>query len=413
MAGAYLLGAFLLWAFRPFAGIVPAALGLMALTALGVYGPELAWHRVWRQPGAALVRQPPQGSWGRTLTKFAGLLVSMGAVAAGYGLFPEYANGAAFYGNYWTLLRTILPVWLLLALPYLYWVDARMTQPEDNLWHFGRLVTGRGTGGDGHAIRQHLLGWMIKGFFLPLMFAYLCRDLGTLYGYSAARLGTFKGVYDFLYFFLFFMDVGLVSMTYLLSFRVTDTHLRSSEPTLLGWVVALACYDPFWGLIGGQYLSYQSGLVWGDWLGRQPWLYALWGTSILVLVGIYVWATVSFGGRFSNLTHRGIITSGPYRFTKHPAYWAKNLSWWMISVPFVVTDSVWSTLRHSVLLLLLNGIYFLRAKTEERHLSLDPDYVRYARWIDRHGLLRPLNGWPLVGRLARWRLKPLGPTPPG
>jgi hypothetical protein len=36
--------------------------------------------------------------------------------------------------------------------------------------------------------------------------------------------------------------------------------------------------------------------------------------------------------------------------------------------------------------LLLNGVYALRAWTEERHLRRDPAYVRYAEWIDQHGL---------------------------
>jgi protein-S-isoprenylcysteine O-methyltransferase Ste14 len=132
-------------------------------------------------------------------------------------------------------------------------------------------------------------------------------------------------------------------------------------------------------------------------------LYALWGSLILVLVVIYVWATIAFGARFSNLTHRGIITSGPYRYTKHPAYLAKNLSWWLVSMPFMFGVSPLTSLRCCVLLLMLNGVYYLRAKTEERHLSLDPDYRRYAQWIDQHGLLRGISGIPLLGALARWR----------
>ena len=56
------------------------------------------------------------------------------------------------------------------------------------------------------------------------------------------------------------------------------------------------------------------------------------------MLSVYGWAALSFGIRFSNLTHRGIITSGPYRFTKHPAYVAKNISWWLISIPFLPAD---------------------------------------------------------------------------
>ena len=116
---------------------------------------------------------------------------------------------------------------------------------------------------------------------------------------------------------------------------------------------------------------------------------------------VYVWATIAFGARFSNLTHRGIITNGPYRYTKHPAYLAKNLSWWLISTPFMLTGSVEGTLRRCLLLGLLNLIYYFRAKTEERHLSLDPVYQRYAR-LDRRP--RAAARRSIASRVSvRWR----------
>ena len=48
-------------------------------------------------------------------------------------------------------------------------------------------------------------------------------------------------------------------------------------------------------------------------------------------------------------------------------------------------------LQGSVLLLMLNGIYAMRAWTEERHLSRDPTYVAYARWIEQHGVFRSIG----------------------
>ena len=181
----------------------------------------------------------------------------------------------------------------------------------------------------------------------------------------------------------------------------------------LGWVVALACYEPFFSMVTRSYLPYeQGGVAWGDWLWNKPTAYGAWGTGILLLLGVYLWATVAFGARFSNLTHRGIITDGPYRWTKHPAYISKNLAWWMISVPFIAGPgtSAADTVRHCLMLLGVNAIYLLRAKTEERHLRLDPTYVAYADWIDRHGALRWLNGVPVVGWVARARFADLPPA---
>jgi hypothetical protein len=78
----------------------------------------------------------------------------------------------------------------------------------------------------------------------------------------------------------------------------------------------------------------------------------------------------------------------------------------------MITGGVEATLRRCLLLGLLNLIYYLRAKTEERHLGLDPVYQRYAEWIDQHGLLRGLNRIPVIGALARWRPKFAAYSPP-
>jgi protein-S-isoprenylcysteine O-methyltransferase Ste14 len=116
-----------------------------------------------------------------------------------------------------------------------------------------------------------------------------------------------------------------------------------------------------------------------------------WGCAILACVAVYAWATISFGVRFSNLSHRGVITSGPYRWLRHPAYVAKNVSWWLIAVPFFYEGSPVTAVRGCLLLLGLNGVYALRAWTEERHLAQDPTYRAYQAWIDDHGLAAKLR----------------------
>jgi protein-S-isoprenylcysteine O-methyltransferase Ste14 len=379
--------------------IAHLALIVMAATAFGVFVPDLLWKKVQRR---ALLARPLAGNWPRSVTKLLGLAGSIGFIALLYWLFPEYASHG-FYGNYWSALKIVLPLWALLALPYIYSVDRRLSEPHDALWQMGCLVSFKWSVVSGRVIGQHLLGWLVKGYYLPLMFTYFCNDLDKLLHYDLTKLHGFQGFWDWAFFTLYFIDVALVSMTYLMSLKLTDTHIRSTEPTALGWLVALICYEPFWSVIGAQYIAYDSGHDWGAWLADTPWLYALWGSLILLLIVIYVWSTIAFGGRFSNLTHRGIITSGPYRFSKHPAYLAKNLSWWLISMPFMVSVSLAQSLRCCLLLCMLNGIYYLRAKTEERHLSLDPVYRQYALFIEHHGLLRGIDRIPLLGALSRWR----------
>ena len=395
-----LAGVTLLNFWPPFDHIAYQALIVIGCAALGIFLPDLLWQKVQRR---SLLAAPGPGNWPRVGVKSIGLAGSVGFVALLYWMFPEYYQGEPFYGNYYAALKVLLPPWALVAVPYLYWVDRRMREPLDGLWQLGQLLLGRWRGLDLALIGQHLLGWLVKGFFLPLMFTYFCDNLNKLLHYDLKLLYSFPGLYDWAYFFMYFIDVALVSMTYLMALKATDTHIRSSEPTMFGWVIALVCYQPFWSLISKQYIDYDTGVSWGGWLGGVPWLYGVWACLILLLVAVYVWATISFGARFSNLTHRGIITNGPYRYTKHPAYLAKNLSWWLISTPFILSGGGGATLRRCLLLGLLNLIYYLRAKTEERHLSLDPVYRRYADWIEVHGLLRGLNRIPVIGALARWR----------
>lgn len=392
---AFLLAVAIVRVDHPFGeNVVNSALFVMGGTAGAIFLLDLIWQKVHLRPSTGMDFSHHDPSMLRSLTKVAGLLASMGFVALLYWLFPEYHG--AYYDNYYAMLRTILPPWLLLALPYFYLIDARMPKPYDGYWHIGRFITFQWGEMDRRVLGQHLLGWMIKGFFLPLMFTFMCHDLGKFIAYDASQLTSFKFWFDFLHDFFYFIDVGMVSTGYLMSLRLTDTHFRSAEPTMLGWAVALVCYEPFWSLFGRQYLPYDTGYAWGAWLWNTPVLYGIWGTAILVLTAIYVWATVTFGARFSNLTHRGILTNGPYRWTKHPAYISKNLSWWMISIPFMAQGTPDETLRHCLLLLGLNAIYAMRAKTEEWHLSRDPDYVRYALWIEENGMFRWIRHLPVV-----------------
>lgn len=384
---------------RPFGdNVVHSALFIIAATAGVIFLVDLIWMKVHLRPSTGIDLSLNQPSLERTVVKLAGLLGSLGFIAFCYWLLPEYRG--EFYDRYYQMLGIVLPPLISLALPYFYLIDRHMRKPRDGYWHMGKLVTLQWAAVDRAILGQHILGWVIKGFFLPLMFTYMCNDLARFLTVDFAKLSSFKFWFDFLYDSLYFIDVSLVSMGYLMSLRLTDTHFRSAEPTMLGWVVALMCYEPFWSMIGRQYLPYETNYKWGAWLWESPLLYGIWGSVILLLITIYVWSTVAFGARFSNLTHRGIITNGPYRWTKHPAYVAKNLSWWMISIPFMAQGTPDAALRHSLLLLALNGIYILRAKTEERHLSRDTDYVEYALWIEKHGMFRFIRFLPLLSFLG-------------
>ena len=151
--------------------------------------------------------------------------------------------------------------------------------------------------------------------------------------------------------------------------------VRSVEPTLFGWMIALLCYPPF-NDVPGYYVGWAAD----DFakFDSIPMTYAL-RIAVLLCLTIYVWASVALGTRCSNLTNRGIVSRGPYAFVRHPAYISKNLAWWLTSIPFVLsTGRLWFAVLSMGT---WAGIYFFRALTEERHLIADPDYQEYCRRV--------------------------------
>jgi len=171
---------------------------------------------------------------------------------------------------------------------------------------------------------------------------------------------------------IFAVDCGWALFGYATESRWLGNKTRSVEPTAFGWTVCLACYPPFNNVLG-TYLPLEAGphIVTSD-----DWLLALRAGTVF-LFAIYASATVAFGFRFSNLTNRGIVSRGPYRFVRHPAYLCKCSAWWLEHIPTL-------TLTKAVFLSGLCGVYALRAWTEERHLSMDPDYRDYKKktpWV--------------------------------
>lgn len=234
---------------------------------------------------------------------------------------------------------------------------------------------------------QVLLAWAVKAFFLPLMLAWsytwFMQATDTQFLDSSGWMPWFTGGIAWLY----AIDTAFGTIGYMSTSRRIGAEIRSVDATWLGWLSALVCYPPLSLVVLRQWLEYKDGFEWDAWLFDAPALKAAWAIAIILLTAIYTWSTVVFGPRFSNLTHRGIITSGPYKYSKHPAYICKNLSWWLISVPFVASAGTTTAAVNCLALLGVNGIYWLRAKTEERHLMNDPEYKQYAAWIARNGIL--------------------------
>ncbi len=326
------------------------------------------------------------------------------------GLWMTWAGIAAIYavgrwywtGNYQFSMNVFIaasPFLFFLSIPYVIWIDRYLKDPQDGAWHLGAMISGQ-PGWDRDQIYHHLRAWAVKGFFLAFMLSIVPGGYAQIVNANVAEIASNPvWIANWLIIAMFLVDVQFATVGYALTFKPLDSHIRTANPYMAGWAAALICYPPFILMGDNGPLNYHVNTAdWVYWFEGKTALLTVWGFWLVVLTAIYAWATVAFGIRFSNLTHRGILTHGPYRWTKHPAYLSKNAYWWFATMPFLVTSGSWSdALRNTAVLACVSAVYYWRARTEERHLMADPDYAAYAAWMDRHGPVPRLIGW-MTGR---------------
>jgi protein-S-isoprenylcysteine O-methyltransferase Ste14 len=240
---------------------------------------------------------------------------------------------------------------------------------------------------------------LVKLFFLPLMITGVYGNLQSIgvTWTNAVATGLIKDlwsqpVYMLMFYCILLLETSCFAVSY--SFEISSRNrVRSVEPTCLGWFVALICYPPF-NDATSKILGWGSQ-DYADYGNRTLTIVMMSLTTLLFL--IYVWASVALNLRASNLTNRGIVSSGPYRFIRHPAYICKNLHWIILGLPLARLH--WDTatltlgaMRIAVPIFVGNWpvifsliawaiVYYARALTEERHLLADEDYQAYCRKV--------------------------------
>jgi protein-S-isoprenylcysteine O-methyltransferase Ste14 len=342
----------------------------------------------------------------------------------------------AYYQNWRITVSYLYLAYLIMGLPYAFVTNwLRKSVGEDRrdagfmilliLRAAFRRVRGGGSKRFSMVVRNRatlsvLRDLGVKFFFVPLMVTFVFTECGGFFRHFPALLESASGflanpsaffdgaftpgkpnrasaMFNQFYFSafhgIFVMDVGLSLVGYICTARWLNNKSKSVEPTLSGWMIALICYPPFNSVTTG-YMPYSRSF------GDMPYLaftqYSVLDvTTALALTDaldvtlkiitlaaftMYVWATMAFGLRFSNLTNRGIIARGPYAWIRHPAYVSKNIAWWAENVRSF--SSPWQI----IFLTAWNYIYYLRAVTEERHLMRDPDYRAYREKV-RHGFI--------------------------
>lgn len=251
-----------------------------------------------------------------------------------------------------------------------------------------------------HGSAEHktlVLGWLVKAFFLPLMYGALVVTV-----HEVLEVGLLPRFDNWIQWFVLVglsIDLTVAATGYLSTSKIFGAEIRSVDETWTGWASCLVCYAPF--LYYLQIVTaHRDTILWNDWLQPEQPLYWIWATLLVCSWGIYWLSSIAFGLRFSNLTYRGLIDRGPYRYLKHPAYVSKNIYWWLYTVPLVGVHSAGDIAANLGGMSAISLIYYLRAKTEERHLMRYPEYAEYAARIEQRSIRAKLQQWFARSRTA-------------
>lgn len=383
---------------------------------------------LWRAPWHATDRplQPAATMWRGALTTFIGTLIGLAGVLLCWWALSDYRR--PYYQPLFSVLPAALPVAVLVIAAFVVFAEWRLGPDDSGARQIGLFALRQPVAMNLAHVRDDLLDMALKAFFLPINFCELSHALGRIRGveHRIFELSWPQG-HALIMSMLYALIIGAIMPGYLFSCRVFGNHVRKVDATASAWVVTLCCYAPFVGAFFGSWFDYMERPPGPSW--KKPWtvicadapvVLAVVGAAILLAEAWHLWSEAHFGIRSSNLSHRGLITNGPYRFSKHPVYVSKCVGWALIWMPFLAGASALECLRLTLLFACVCGIYLGRAWVEERLLSSDPDYVAYALWMDQHGMFSRLGKWfpslTFASRCARWqgeaRISPTVPEPP-
>lgn len=225
-----------------------------------------------------------------------------------------------------------------------------------------------------------ILKSLVKIFFTPFIYGSVCICLGSILLMERISL---SNIDHFFYLIGLTVDVVIALFGYLFGTRLLNNQIKSVDESLKGWVICIICYPPFLYFYK-ILLSQVDNFTWSDW-ARGEWWYYPWLFMVVITWLLYWFSHAHFGVKFSNLTWRGLIDTGLYKFVKHPAYLSKNVYWWLYTVPLFGVVGL-DLVQNICALMITNVIYYLRAKTEEAHLLKFPEYQQYCEWMENNGL---------------------------
>ena len=202
-----------------------------------------------------------------------------------------------------------------------------------------------------------LASWFIQNL-VHIHFLYSNFQKVDLFTINKIALGT-----------IFLVDSFIFLQGYCIESSRLKNNILSVDSTKLGWFVCLICYPPLnyyaFTIVDFEQTAFSISI--------PEQLEIILTTLITFLWLVFVIASFNLGFKASNLTYRGIVDTGLYKYCRHPAYSSKMMIW--------LIQALFFGMYYTSFFIALCVVYMLRAYTEESHLSKNQDYRDYMKKV--------------------------------
>ena len=193
---------------------------------------------LWRLPKEE-VRYSLRESLPHAFITWLGTLLGLGIVVIVWGTIAEYQR--AYYGPFFEMLPIIIAVAPIVSAFFILAADRRQGPSMSGGYQLGLVIVGRLQEVDWQLLRDDLLSWAIRGFFLPINFCELVWSIGAFRGHEVALLSNqwFASEY-YLLLMIYALIIAAVTTGYLFGSRLIRTETKSTSHSWFAWTVTLA-----------------------------------------------------------------------------------------------------------------------------------------------------------------------------
>ncbi len=331
-----------------------------------------------------------------TVTKFIGVLLGISFIFFLVWLFPSYDDTI----NLNRLREAVVPVLLFVvpaSLILIFATEYILGNKQDGTYQFGLLARLHIGEIDWKIFFDGVREWLLRCFFLLINFYALTWYINFLRVNGVPDIsGDFVVFITRLDLAIFMLIVASILPGYIFASRLIGTELKKVDRTWFAWAINLSCYPPINSALFGGWVRYVPAAeteavyhgtpAWAYHTIAHPGILFCVAFVIIFMAIIHLWGEAIVGIRAANISMRGIITTGPFAFTRHPIYVSKCFQWAFLYFPVLNGVGIVNPVQSGILFLLVCIIYMGRALGEERLLSTDSTYVKYAMFMDTHSL---------------------------